>query len=122
VKAVRPRLAVIAALLGMLGAATGCARPDAPLRIESRPAGADTRLTVDAAPHLKINARLAPSLKLANGTILRFTGGRLTADSAYFAEPPSATLPGRHPQVHGTLRASVCQDDEQVCRSVSVRI
>ncbi|MGN6392304.1 MAG: hypothetical protein ACTHM9_08680 [Gemmatimonadales bacterium] len=84
--------------------------------------GADTRLTLEAAPHLKINARLAPSLELSNGTVLRFTVGRLTADSAYFAEPPSATLAGRHPAVHGTLRASVCRDDEQVCRSVSARI
>jgi hypothetical protein len=77
---------------------------------------------VHAGPHLKINARLPPVLELDDGTLLRFGIGLLAADSAYYSEPPSAVLPGRHARVHGTLRASVCRDNEQVCRVVRVEI
>jgi hypothetical protein len=107
------------------GLATACRRPPAesgPLQVTTAPAGPDTRLTLHAAPPLKINARLAPALELGDGTRLRFGIGLRTADSAYYAEPPSAVLPGRHAWVHGTLRASVCRDDEQVCRAVRVEI
>jgi len=108
-----------------LGLATACSRPPAesgPLQVTTAPSGPDTRLTLHAAPHLKINARLAPALELRDGTVLRFSAGLRTADSSYYAEPPSAVLSGRHAQVHGTLRASVCRDDEQVCRAVRVDI
>ena len=97
-------------------------RPDALLYLTAGAEGPDTRVTLHAAPHLKINARLAPALELAGGTVLRFGGAPLTADSAYFSESPSALLTGRHDEVHGTLRASVCRDDEQVCRSVTLEL
>jgi hypothetical protein len=106
-----------------VGVATACSRPPAepgPLQIATAPSGPDTRLILRASPHLKINARLAPALELSDGTVLRFGAARLTADSSYYAEPPSAVLTGRHARVHGTLRASVCRDDEQVCRAVRV--
>jgi hypothetical protein len=108
-----------------IGFATACSHPPIEpglLHVTTAPAGPDTRLTLHAAPHLKINARLAPALELRDGTLLRFQTGLRTADSAYYAEPPSAVLSGRHAQVHGTLRASVCRDDEQVCRALSVEI
>jgi hypothetical protein len=108
-----------------LGLAVACSHPPtdpAPLQVTTMPSGPDTRLTLHAAPHLKINARLAPALELEDRTILRFRTGLRTADSAYYTEPPSAVLPGRHAQVHGTLRASVCRDDEQICRAVRVEI
>jgi hypothetical protein len=112
---------VLAAGLALDLACSGTAQR--PIRVTTRAELAGTRLVLEAGPHLKINARLAPALELdGGGTVVRFTARRLTPDSAYFAEPPSATLPGRHPAVHGTLRASVCRDDEQVCRSVRVRI
>src|SRR5204862_1368562 len=97
-------------------------RPDAPLSLSVTAQGPDTRITLHAAPHLKINARLAPALELAGGTVLRFAGTHLTPDSAYFTEPPSALVAGRHDRLHGTLHASVCRDDEQVCRSVPVEL
>jgi len=106
-----------------LGAA--CSRPPAnpaPIRVATSPSGPNTRLTLHAAPHLKINARLAPALELGDGTLLRFRTGLRTADSAYYAEPPSTVLRGRHAQVHGILRASICRDDEQICRAVRVEI
>jgi hypothetical protein len=108
-----------------LGLATACSRPPAEsglLQVTTAPSGPDTRLTLHAGPHLKINARLAPALELGDGTVLRFYAGLLTADSGYYAEPPSAVLAGRHARVHGTLRASVCRDDEQVCRAVRMEI
>jgi hypothetical protein len=108
-----------------VGMATACSRPPTepgPLQVTTAPSGPDTRLILRAGPHLKINARLAPALELSDGTVLRFHAGLLTPDSAYYAEPPSTVLPGRHARVHGTLRASVCRDDEQVCRAVSVEI
>jgi hypothetical protein len=119
-----------AATLGMtlvtaMGLASACTRPrvePSPLQITTAPSGPDTRLILHANPHLKINARLAPALELRDGTVLRFGAALLTADSSYYAEPPSAVLTGRHARVHGTLRASVCRDDEQVCRAVRVVI
>ena len=112
-------------LVAALGLASACTRPrvePGPLQITTAPSGPDTRLVLHAGPHLKINARLAPALELSDGTVLRFGAALLTADSSYYSEPPTAVLPGRHARVHGTLRASVCRDDEQVCRAVRVEI
>ena len=109
----------------LVGAGLACHQPpraDASLRVTTSAAGPDTRLTLHAGPHLKINARLAPALETTDGAVLRFAADRLTPDSAYFAEPPTAVLPGRHEQVHGTLHASVCEVDEQVCRSITVEL
>jgi hypothetical protein len=113
--------------LVVAAAVVGCGRPsDVPallhVTLAPDPDGQDTRVTLYAVSHLKINARLAPALETSGGTVLRFTGDHLTPDSAYFAEPPSAVLPGHHDQVHGTLRASVCDEGEQVCRIVSLAL
>ena len=108
-----------------IGLAAACSRPatdPTSLHVTTALFGPDTRLTLHAAPHLKVNARVAPALELGDGTVLRFRTGLRTLDSAYYAEPPSALLPGRHARVHGTLRASVCRDDEQVCRAVRMEI
>ncbi len=99
-----------------------CASPPkpagAPLHLEASPTGADTQLTLLSAPGLKINARLKPALELPDGRVLRFDSPRLTPDSAYFAEPPSALASGHHTRMHGTLRASVCDENATVCRTV----
>jgi hypothetical protein len=108
--------------LGLAAACSHSSTDPAPLRVTTTPSGPDTRLTLRAEVGLKINARLPPALELGDGTVLRFRTGLRTADSAYYAEPPSAVLPGRHTRVHGTLRVSVCRDDEQVCRGVRVEI
>ena len=117
--------AVLRMTLVAVGLATACSRPpteSALLQVTTATSGPDTRITLHAGPHIRINARLAPALEMEDGTVLRFHTGRLTADSAYFAEPPSAGLAGRHARVHGVLRASVCRDDEQVCRAVRIEI
>ena len=115
----RRRLLWLAATLAALGC--GTAAPG-PLRLATARAGPDTRVTLIAEPGLKVNARLAPALELPDGVVLRFGAARLTADSAYFAEPASALLPGHHDRLHGTLRASVCREDELVCRSVTLEL
>jgi hypothetical protein len=86
------------------------------------PDGPNTRLELVASPGLKLNARLAPALELPGGTVLRFHSTHLTSDSAYFAEPPIALLSGQQSEVHGILRASVCDSGATVCRSVEVRL
>ncbi len=109
-------------IVPVLAACSPAPRIPDPLRLETAPAGADTRLILVAAPGIKLNARLKPALELADGSVLRFDSSRLTPDSAYFAEPPSALLPGRHTRVGGVLRASVCDADELVCRSITLEL
>ena len=115
---------VTAGVAFLLSAAACREPPSAPpaLRLETAPAGADTRLALVAAPDLKVSARLKPALELPDGAVLRFDAPALTADSAYFAVPTTTLLRGRHPHVRGTLRASVCWVTEHVCHSVSLRI
>lgn len=81
-----------------------------------------TRLTLIASHDVRLNARLKPALELAGGTVLRFDSPHLTPDSAYFAEPPVAVLPGLQKRVHGTLRASVCDSGGTVCRTLTLRL
>lgn len=114
-----------AVLAAAVAAAFACA-PDhdrtQPLRIEADPSGAGTRLTLIPSTGIRINAQLKPALELRNGEVVRFDSPHLTADSAYFAQPPTAQAPGRLRRVTGTLRASVCDDDAPVCRSVTLEL
>jgi hypothetical protein len=99
----------------------GCATPaTSPLRLKAEADGAHTRLTLIAQPGWKVNARLKPALELIGGGVVRFDSPHLTADSAYFAEPPTAVIAGPASEARGKLRASVCQADETVCRTLEV--
>jgi hypothetical protein len=93
-----------------------------PLRLETEPAGAKTILTLLAAPGLKLNARLKPALELPDGRVIRFDSPHLTADSAYFTEPPRAIVTGRQGRWRGKLRASVCDAGQTVCRTVVLEL
>ena len=116
-------LRLILAALALLPAACSSARgPEPPVRVETAPAGTHTRVTLIPAAHVKLNARLKPALELADGSVLRFDTPHLTPDSAYFAEPPAALLPGRHRRVRGILRASVCENDAPVCRALVLEL
>lgn len=109
--------------LGLLSLLVGCAprpKPAGALDLETTRVGADTRLTLLPAPGLRLNARLKPALELSDGRVLRFDSPHLTPDSAYFAEPPSVLAPGIHSQLHGKLRASVCDVGETLCRSIVI--
>jgi hypothetical protein len=99
----------------------GCATPaPSPLRLRAEATGAHTRLTLITRPGWKLNARLKPALELTGGGVVRFDSPRLTADSAYFAEPPTALIAGPPSGARGKLRASICEPGETVCRTLEV--
>lgn len=112
----------------LLFALVACGRgPDGrtagqPLAIRIVPAGDSSRLVLTAAAGWRIGARLKPAIETPEGAVLRFDSPRLTPDSAYFAEPPTATVPGRLAVVRGTLRASLCGAGERVCRVVTMAV
>ena len=111
--------------LALLALALGCGpSPDrqAPLRVQREWSGETTTLVLVAAPGIRINARVKPALELPDGVVLRFDSPHLTADSAYFARPPTTTLSGSGRRVAGTLRASVCSEHELVCRAVTLEL
>jgi hypothetical protein len=110
--------------LPLLGLILACGPPGSrsPLRLESSSSEGNTRVILIPDKGLQISARLPPALELTDGRVLRFTSPKLTADSAYFAEPPATWLSGHHRGIHGTLRASVCDVGAAICRSVKVEI
>lgn len=109
---------VLAFTLGCAGTEGG---PAAPLEVRRVAADGGTRLVLVAAPGIRINAQLKPALELADGTVLRFDSPRLTPDSAYFADPPSALVDLPVSRVRGTLRASICGDDA-ACRPFVLKL
>ena len=114
----RPSLVIVLLLLA-------CSpRPDAagPLTVRREPAARGTRLLLIAEPGARISAEYTPTLTLDDGTVARFDTTALSPDSAYFAAPPSAMLPGSQGDAHGLLKASVCYKGEAVCRLVKLEI
>ena len=109
-------------LLALVLACGPSADRTAPLRVQRESSPEATTLTLVAAPDVRINAPVKPALELPDGTVLRFDSPYLTADSAYFTRPPTATLPGQGRRVAGTLRASVCSEHELVCRAVTLEL
>lgn len=111
-------------VLGALACARALPEPNAhrPLAVQVSQAGDSVRLVLLAAPGWKINARLKPVVEAVDGRRLQFDARRVTADSAYFAEPPSVVAAGRAEGVRGTLRASVCSAGETVCRVVTLEV
>ena len=116
-------MVVLAVLAACAGEAARAPDADRPLALRAAPAGDSLRLSLVAAPGWKINARVRPVLESADGALLRFDTSRLTADSAYFAEPPVAMVPARAGRrIRGTLRASVCAAGEAVCRVLALAV
>jgi hypothetical protein len=79
------------------------------------------RLTLIATAGTRINARLKPALELVDETVLRFDTPAVTPDSAYFTSPPELLLPDGVP-AEGSIRASVCDAGESVCRLVTLEV
>lgn len=92
------------------------------LRIETSRGPGGLHLTLEAPAGARINARLTPVLELPGGQVLRFAATTLTADSAYFASPPTLVLPGYGKPPHGLIRAGVCLEGESVCRTVRLAL
>jgi hypothetical protein len=89
--------------------------------VTSRSAAGVTRLRLMPAPGVRINARILPAVELTDGTVLRLSSDRLSADSAYFAAPPEGAVPAGT-RLQGVVRASICREDESVCRRVVVPV
>lgn len=104
--------------------AAGCRTGDAhlPVRLIVREHAAGAALELLPQHGVKINARLAPVLDTEDGRLARFTASALTPDSAYFAAPPSAVIDLSPQMVRGTLRVSICNDGEQVCRALAFAV
>ncbi len=79
------------------------------------------QLRLDAAPGVRINARLLPMLELSDGTRVTFTSDALDADSSYFTASPTATLHLTR-ATRGTLLASVCPAAARVCLQAKLDI
>ncbi len=103
----------------LLIACSGGDRTHAPVRLVRSPTAGGERLTLVAAPGIRINARLKPSLELPGGAVLRFDSPRLTADSSYFTEPPAVMVRGR--STGGLVRVSVCES-AAVCRGIVLQV
>ena len=117
----RPLLAALAVALVGSGCRSGAG--SAPLlRVVSERSAGVTTLTLVPAPGIRVNARVKPALELTDGTVLRFDSPHQTPDSSFFTRPPTLSLPGERRRAEGTLRASVCEADELVCRSVVLRL
>jgi hypothetical protein len=105
--------------LAALTALSACTpAPPALLKVERSTVAGATRLTLAAAPGARINALLTPVLE-RDGEVLRFTGGRVTADSSYYTDPPSLEL---DKSIRGEVRASVCPQHRGICVPVRVRL
>src|SRR5438874_10988563 len=102
-------------LVATLAAVASCHGRPALVALEAGPP-----LRLMAAPGVRINARLKPALELDGGMVLRFDSPYLTADSAYFAAPPTAARPSGPRR--GTLRVSVCPSGERLCRSLEMTV
>lgn len=74
---------------------------------------------LQAAPGVRINARLQPVLELVDGTRVAFVSDSMTADSSYFTGSPRALLTTVRAR-RATLRASACPATAQVCRSIAL--
>jgi hypothetical protein len=114
---------VRAPILAAVLFSAACARdPAHPVEVRVEPGAASTRLRLLPTPGWRINARLPPAFEQADGSVVRLSADSVSADSAYYLEPPAATLPGANRKLRGTLRASVCADGEQVCRPYVVQL
>jgi hypothetical protein len=113
------------AALAIVLIGSGC-RPGAEsapvLRVVSEHSAGVTALTLVAASGIRINARVKPALELPDGTVLHFDSPHQSPDSSYYTDPPTLSLPGEQRRAEGTLRASVCEVNQLVCRSVVLRL
>ena len=80
--------------------------------------GTDSVLvTISVEPGARVNALLPPVIDAGDGRRFLLRAPTVTADSAYFVERASVTIPRSALPIRGTLRTSFCRSDERLCRS-----
>ena len=107
--------------LGMVVALAACTRrpaPEAMVRLEV----AGDHLTLNPTAGARINAKVKPTLELAEGTLIFFDQGAVDADGNYFTESPRADFRPTGKTLKGTLRVGVCPAGMSVCQSLTVPI
>lgn len=111
--------AVAIAVVALLGLGCRANQPVPDLTVSSHQEAGRTTFTLRPAPGVRINARVEPAIEFTDGSVLRLASSSLSADSAYFTAPPTGSVPtaSRH---SGIVRASICREDEAVCRPVQV--
>lgn len=103
---------LLCSLLLLLGA---CAAEVSPyFSVVREPVPGGTRLRLEPAPGVRINAQQKPALHRPDSTVLHFDAPALTADSAYFTQPPELIVAG---STRGRLVASICPAGEFVCKA-----
>lgn len=110
------------AVLVLIVAAVAACGPTVPFRLAVERGGALRRFSLIAAPGVRINARLKPSLELEDGTVLRFDSPHLTEEHAYFADAPTLETAPESALHRGVVRASVCSTGERICRSFALAV
>ncbi len=106
-------------IVPLLGALLACHSTPSrlpPVALHTVVRGGTPTLAVIPATGVQLNAHQPPALEFVSGAVVRIDQGAVTADSAYFAEPPwvirPAGLRGR-----ASLRVSYCHTAERVCQS-----
>lgn len=107
--------------LAMLVAGIACTRPLAPEALVRLEVAGD-RLTLHPTAGARINAKVKPTLELAEGPLVFFDQGAVDADTSYFTEPPRADFRSTGMALRGTLRVGVCPAGMSVCRSLTIPI
>ena len=106
----------------MLAGCRGAVTPPADLvRLVAAETGSLVRMTLVPAAGARINARLKPVLELADGTRVQFDSPSLTADSAYYASRPEASMASRG-RIAGTLRVGACPAGLDACLALAIPI
>jgi hypothetical protein len=95
---------------------------ESPISVETTPLPDGTRLTIVPRDGYRISARAAPALELADGSIMLFDAPGRTALAAYFDSLPRLETSRPHDDLHGTVRASVCETTNDYCRVVEVEM
>ena len=125
-RSIASRMRLLSAIVALAALVSACAiRPagePAAVRLVATAIASGFRLTLLPAPGARINARLKPVLELDGGQRLQFDAASITADSAYFAVPPTAELRSRRARLQGVLRVGVCPAGLNVCRSLAVPV
>lgn len=95
---------------------------EAPISVESTSLPEGTRVTIVPRDGYRISARVAPAFELSDGTVMLFDAPGRTPQSAYFDSLPRIETPRPADQLHGVVRASVCETANNYCRVVEVEL
>ena len=108
-------------VLGVLLALSVSRQAREPVRLVAAVRAGVSALVVETDDGVRLNARTAPVLELADGRRVRFGHAPVTADSAYFVGAPWAARPAGA-RVRGHLRVAFCLRAERFCRSALLRV